>query len=85
MISSLKRLKKITENYKDWAGGLWREGRDMNAETCLILDFMLTTLTILTNLDKEQKKIEKYMEELLYMYDDNETDVVDWNGGEFYK
>lgn len=83
MISSLKHLQKITENYKDWAGGLWREGRDMNAETCLILDFMLTTLTILTNLDKEQKKIEKYMEELLY--NDNETDVADYNGGEFYK
>ena len=57
----------------------------MNAETCLILEFMLTTATVLTNLDKEQKKIEKYMEELLYLIDDNETDVVDWNGGEFYK
>ena len=65
MISSLKRLKKITKSYKDWAGGLWREGRDMNAETCLILEFMLTTVTVLTNLDQEQKKIEKYMEELL--------------------
>ncbi|HAJ32493.1 MAG TPA: hypothetical protein DCK79_03870 [Candidatus Atribacteria bacterium] len=65
MISNLKHLQKITENYKNWAGNLWREGRDMNAETCLVLDFMLTTLTILTNFDKEQKKIKKYMEELL--------------------